>query len=230
MALVLVLLARSQGKLSNMQELEPQTAAGKVHLAFTMSLDGFVAGPGHSMDWMAGSTQRPGLPKEYIDATGAILAGRDGYDSAIGDSRPYGGAWKGPIFILTHHPEHPPPPPPPPKPPAPPRTSPSFPAPCKMPSGSASRPPAARISRCSRRTSDDSCCTSVWSTRSTFTSRPCSSATGSRSTPCPAARRSGSPWPTGTTPRPRCTSGIARPAPLTGPAPSQSTAGLPNPD
>src|SRR3954454_3846541 len=105
MALVLVLLARSQGKLSNMQELEPQTAAGKVHLAFTMSLDGFVAGPGHSMDWMAGATQRPGLPQEYIDATGAILAGRDGYDSAIGDSRPYGGAWKGPIFILTHHPE-----------------------------------------------------------------------------------------------------------------------------
>src|SRR3954468_21563345 len=105
MALVLVLLARSQGKLSNMQELEPQTAAGKVHLAFTMSLDGFVAGPGHSMDWMAGSTQRPGLPQEYIEATGAVLAGRDGYDSAIGDSRPYGGAWKGPIFVLTHHPE-----------------------------------------------------------------------------------------------------------------------------
>src|SRR3954469_6062308 len=88
-----------------MQELEPQTAAGKVHLAFTMSLDGFVAGPGHSMDWMAGATQRPGLSQEYIDATGAILAGRDGYDSAIGDSRPYGGAWKGPIFVLTHHPE-----------------------------------------------------------------------------------------------------------------------------
>lgn len=26
-------------------------------------------------------------------------------DSAIGDKRPYGGAWEGPIFILTHHPE-----------------------------------------------------------------------------------------------------------------------------
>jgi dihydrofolate reductase len=87
------------------QQLEPQTAAGKVHLAFMMSVDGFVAGPGHSMDWMRGTSQRPGLLEEYIEATGAVLAGRDGYDSAIGDSRPYGGAWKGPIFVLTHHPQ-----------------------------------------------------------------------------------------------------------------------------
>jgi dihydrofolate reductase len=86
-------------------EPQPQTAAGKVHFAFTMSLDGFVAGPGHSMDFMQGTTQRPGLAREYMEATGAVLAGRDGYDSAIGDSRPYGGAWKGPIFVLTHHPE-----------------------------------------------------------------------------------------------------------------------------
>lgn len=33
-----------------------------------------------------------------------MLAGRDGYDSAVG-VRPYGGAWTGPIFVLTHHPE-----------------------------------------------------------------------------------------------------------------------------
>jgi dihydrofolate reductase len=83
----------------------PQVAAGKVHLAFTMSLDGFVAGPGHSMDFMAGATSRDGIAEEYIAATGAVLAGRDGYDSGIGDSRPYGGAWTGPIFVLTHHPE-----------------------------------------------------------------------------------------------------------------------------
>ena len=86
-------------------DIEPQTAAGKVLLHFLMSLDGFVAGPGHTMDWMAGITNRPGLVDEYIETTGAVLAGRDGYDSAIGDSRPYGGKWKGPIFVLTHHPE-----------------------------------------------------------------------------------------------------------------------------
>jgi dihydrofolate reductase len=88
-----------------MQDPEPQTAAGKVLLHFLMSLDGFVAGPGHTMDFMDRTTVRQGLHREYIDTTGAILAGRDGYDSAIGDSRPYGGAWKGPIFVLTHHPE-----------------------------------------------------------------------------------------------------------------------------
>src|SRR5215213_5773863 len=88
-----------------MRDPEPQTAAGKVLLHFLMSLDGFVAGPGHTMDFMDRTTVREGLHQEYIDPTGAILAGRDGFDSAIGDSRPYGGAWKGPIFVLTHHPE-----------------------------------------------------------------------------------------------------------------------------
>jgi hypothetical protein len=71
-----------------MRDPEPQTAAGKVHLAFMMSLDGFVAGQGHTMDFMDRATVREGLLQEYIEATGAVLAGRDGYDSAIGDSRP----------------------------------------------------------------------------------------------------------------------------------------------
>ena len=75
-------------------------------MAFTMSLDGFVAGPGHDMSFMSntGARNREGLLEEYIEATGAVLTGRDGFDSAIGDSRPYGGAWTGPIFVLTHHP------------------------------------------------------------------------------------------------------------------------------
>jgi hypothetical protein len=82
-----------------------QGAVGQVLMHFTMSLDGFVAGPGHTMDFMAGTTTRPGLIEESVAATGAVLAGRDGFDSAIGNSRPYGGAWQGPIFVLTHHPE-----------------------------------------------------------------------------------------------------------------------------
>ena len=88
-----------------MSDTPPQTAAGMVLWHFAMSLDGFVAGPDHGMDWMSGVTLRPGLHAEYIETTGAVLAGRDGFDSAIGDSRPYGGAWTGPIFVLTHHPE-----------------------------------------------------------------------------------------------------------------------------
>jgi dihydrofolate reductase len=71
-----------------------------------MSLDGFVAGPDHAMGWMTGFTLRPGLVDEYVKTTGAVLGGRDGWDAAmVGEHRPYGGAWEGPIFVLTHHPE-----------------------------------------------------------------------------------------------------------------------------
>jgi dihydrofolate reductase len=78
---------------------------GKVLWSFTMSLDGFVAGPNHEMGWMTGFTVRPGLITEYIESTGAVLGGRDGWDATVGKSRPWGGAWHGPIFVLTHHPE-----------------------------------------------------------------------------------------------------------------------------
>ncbi|WP_433724847.1 dihydrofolate reductase family protein [Nocardia sp. CA-129566] len=87
-----------------MGDTESQVAGGKVLWHFTMSLDGFVAGPNRAMDWMAGISSRPGLVEEYIETTGAVLGGRDGWNAA-GDSRPYGGAWHGPIFVLTHHPE-----------------------------------------------------------------------------------------------------------------------------
>ena len=88
-----------------MTDTERQRAAAKVLWHFTMSLDGFVAGPNHSMEWMTGFVFRPGLVEEYVETTGAVLAGRDGWDHATSDSRPYGGAWEGPIFVLTHHPE-----------------------------------------------------------------------------------------------------------------------------
>jgi dihydrofolate reductase len=88
-----------------MSDTAPQAAGRKVLWHFTMSLDGFVAGPNHEMDWMmTGISSRPGLVEEYVETTGAVLGGRDGWDAA-GDSRPYGGAWSGPIFVLTHHPE-----------------------------------------------------------------------------------------------------------------------------
>jgi dihydrofolate reductase len=88
-----------------MGDTEPQTAAGKVLWHFTMSLDGFVAGPEHEMDWMTGISFRPGLVAEYTRTTGAVLGGRGGWDGVVGGSRPYGGDWDGPIFVLTHHPQ-----------------------------------------------------------------------------------------------------------------------------
>ncbi|WP_199564908.1 hypothetical protein [Spongiactinospora rosea] len=74
-----------------MLDAEPQPAGGKVLWHFTMSL-------------ATGISARPGLIDEYVQTTGAVLGGRDGWDASPG-SRPYGGAWKGPIFVLTLHSE-----------------------------------------------------------------------------------------------------------------------------
>lgn len=88
-----------------MDDTKRQTATGKVLWHFTMSIDGFVAGRDHRMDWMTGFSVRPGLVEEYVETTGAVLGGRDGWDQGTADSRPYGGAWRGPLFVLTHHPK-----------------------------------------------------------------------------------------------------------------------------
>lgn len=88
-----------------MGEFEPQTAGGKVLWHFSMSLDGFVAGPEHGMDWMAGSTHRPGLTAEYTATTGAVLGGRSAWDHFPDAGNVYGGEWSGAVFVLTHRPE-----------------------------------------------------------------------------------------------------------------------------
>jgi dihydrofolate reductase len=74
----------------------------------TMSLDGYIAGPDHEMDWIF-QYPAPGDIAEIIEATGAILAGRRTYevgrrDAGKGSGAPYGGAWSGPVFVLTHQP------------------------------------------------------------------------------------------------------------------------------
>ena len=82
--------------------------AGKVLYHVTMSLDGFIAGPGDAMDWVfnvPGATPTQ-AGAEVIRTTGAILAGRRLYDVGISTpgGKPYGGAWTGPVFVLTHKP------------------------------------------------------------------------------------------------------------------------------
>jgi len=47
-----------------MNDTEPHTAGGTVLWHFTTSLDGFVAGPNHEMDWMTRFSFRPGLLAE----------------------------------------------------------------------------------------------------------------------------------------------------------------------
>jgi len=81
------------------------TMKGKVLWHVTMSLDGFIASPNHTMDWMSGLTVTPGIVDEMVATTGTILAGRRGYDAGYNQGpeanrKPYGGAWNGPIFVL----------------------------------------------------------------------------------------------------------------------------------
>jgi dihydrofolate reductase len=75
-----------------------------------MSLDGFIAGPDHAMEWAFEAWESGGGDAEEImRATGAILGGRGWYDVAArkydGVDGIYGGAWTGPVFVLTNRPE-----------------------------------------------------------------------------------------------------------------------------
>ena len=68
-----------------MTDNQTQAAStGKVLWHVTMSLDGFIAGPNHSMDWMSGLSFSPGLVDKYAASTGAILAGRRWHDAFAG--------------------------------------------------------------------------------------------------------------------------------------------------
>jgi dihydrofolate reductase len=77
-----------------------------------MSLDGFIAGPGHDMSWTGGAEYDTSsqLADEIARSTGVVLAGRGWYEVASADEGGavagiYGGAWSGPVLVLTHHPE-----------------------------------------------------------------------------------------------------------------------------
>jgi dihydrofolate reductase len=88
------------------------SGSGKVVVNRAMSLDGFIAAPGHVMDWGAGRQLTdfvaPEDFREIASATGAMLVGRRTSD--VGDkmeaeepgSVDY--PFSGPIFVLTHRP------------------------------------------------------------------------------------------------------------------------------
>jgi dihydrofolate reductase len=86
----------------------------------TMSVDGFIAGPGDAMDWVVAQwsdggentrdieVQRSAVADAVLQGAGAILGGRRWYDAAVrqfdGYDGIYGGRWTGPVFVLTHRP------------------------------------------------------------------------------------------------------------------------------
>jgi dihydrofolate reductase len=82
-----------------------QQATGKVIWEASMSLDGFIAGPGHALDWIFEHTESDPALEEVMHSAGAMLGGRRTYDSAPREEQEaYGGAWDGRLFVLTHQP------------------------------------------------------------------------------------------------------------------------------
>ena len=79
---------------------------GKVSWQTAMSLDGFVAGPDDAMDWMTGDRSGEGGGfDELVASIGALVVGRRTQD--VEDANQpgfYGGAYRGPFFVLRHDP------------------------------------------------------------------------------------------------------------------------------
>jgi dihydrofolate reductase len=95
---------------------ETSTGNGKVVVNRSMSLDGFIAGPGHTMDWGGGRPLAdfvvPADLAEIAAATGAMLIGRRTWDVGSRMQAEDPGSvdypFSGPFFLLTHRPPHPP--------------------------------------------------------------------------------------------------------------------------
>ena len=92
------------------------TSTGKVVVNRSMSLDGFIAGPGHAMDWGAGrhlaDFMAPDEFPEIAAATGAMLIGRRTWEVGERMEEDEPGStdypFSGPMFVLTHRPPEPP--------------------------------------------------------------------------------------------------------------------------
>ena len=90
---------------------DTSSGSGKVVVNRTMSLDGFIAGPGDAMDWVF-DFMAPNEFPEVAAATGAMLVGRRTYevgkrmaDNPDEVTPAYDG---GAAFVLTHEPPDPP--------------------------------------------------------------------------------------------------------------------------
>ncbi|MGH3798431.1 MAG: dihydrofolate reductase family protein [Pseudonocardiaceae bacterium] len=83
---------------------------GKVLYSVTMSLDGFIAGPGGDMSWLTEHLGPNPTVDEVIGKIGALLVGNrtfrgdDPHKGIEGkEGKAFGGGWTGPQFVLTHH-------------------------------------------------------------------------------------------------------------------------------
>ena len=81
----------------------------KVLYHVTMSLDGFIAAPGDDMSWLHDQVGGANpMVDDMLCQIGALLIGANTFGPAsAADGEPYGGAWTGPMFVLTHDPAPP---------------------------------------------------------------------------------------------------------------------------
>jgi dihydrofolate reductase len=81
----------------------------KLLYSATMSLDGFIAGPGGDMSWLTEHLGPDPTVDEVISRIGALLIGNrtfrgdDPHRGTSAEGKPFGGGWAGPQFVLTHH-------------------------------------------------------------------------------------------------------------------------------
>ena len=82
----------------------------KLLYSATMSLDGFIAGPGGDMQWLTPHLGPNELIDELVPQIGALLVGRrthEGDDPNRGEpdkEGAFGGTWEGPVFVLSRQP------------------------------------------------------------------------------------------------------------------------------
>jgi dihydrofolate reductase len=90
---------------------DTSTGNGKVVVNRSMSLDGFIAGPGDAMDWIF-DFGAPEVAAQVAAATGAMLVGRRTYEVGRRMEAEEPGStdypFTGPVFLLTHRPPDPP--------------------------------------------------------------------------------------------------------------------------
>jgi dihydrofolate reductase len=80
----------------------------KLLYSATMSLDGFIAGAGGDMSWLTKYLGPNPVADDLVNEIGALLVGNrtfrgDDPNKGTPNEGPFGGAWSGPQFVLTHH-------------------------------------------------------------------------------------------------------------------------------
>jgi dihydrofolate reductase len=82
---------------------------GRTLYSATMSLDGYISGPGGDQSWMRSFMGPNALAEDLVRQTGSLLTGAGtwfGDDPNRGTDKEgaFGGSWSGPQFVLTHRP------------------------------------------------------------------------------------------------------------------------------